>query len=188
MRAPRPRRAALLAAGIVLGTLSLSSGCASLEQEWEAMKRDFSMAPEPRLPEPGGNYKPRVVDPRPLIGEKNEREVVALPRPAPIPPPAPEPVATTAPVYGSSAPVAKEASLIIGDIDEEEVVEKAPAKAKPAEPERPATYKVKNGDTLTHIAQRFYGSARRWRKIYDANRDKLRGPDQIRFGQVLTLP
>lgn len=49
-------------------------------------------------------------------------------------------------------------------------------------------YTVEAGDTLSHIAQRFYGKAGRWRAIFDANRDQLDDPDLIRPGQVLVVP
>lgn len=49
-------------------------------------------------------------------------------------------------------------------------------------------YTVEPGDTLSHIAQRFYGRAGRWRAIFEANRDQLDDPDLIRPGQVLLIP
>lgn len=48
-------------------------------------------------------------------------------------------------------------------------------------------YTVVSGDTLSHIAQRFYGTAN-WQPIFDANRDQLDDPDKIRPGQVLAIP
>ena len=50
------------------------------------------------------------------------------------------------------------------------------------------TYTVQPGDTLSHIAQHFYGQASRWHAIFAANRDQLDDPDLIRPGQVLTIP
>ena len=52
----------------------------------------------------------------------------------------------------------------------------------------PRTYTVVAGDTLSHIAQRFYGKASRWPAIFEANRDKLSDPDRIFPGQVLRIP
>ena len=49
-------------------------------------------------------------------------------------------------------------------------------------------YTVKQGDTLSHIAQRYYGKASDWRRIYDANRATIENPDLIHPGQELTLP
>jgi nucleoid-associated protein YgaU len=50
------------------------------------------------------------------------------------------------------------------------------------------TYTVRNGDTLSAIAQQHYGKASRWHAIFEANRDQLDDPDLIRPGQVLKLP
>lgn len=49
-------------------------------------------------------------------------------------------------------------------------------------------YTVASGDTLSEIAERFYGSAGRWRLIYDANRDVLPSPDRLRLGMQLVIP
>jgi nucleoid-associated protein YgaU len=50
------------------------------------------------------------------------------------------------------------------------------------------TYTVKAGDTLSAIAQQFYGKANEYQKIFEANKDKLRDPDHIRAGQELVIP
>ena len=49
------------------------------------------------------------------------------------------------------------------------------------------TYTVASGDTLSHIAKRFYGKPD-WQPIFDANRDQLDDPDKIVPGQVLKIP
>jgi nucleoid-associated protein YgaU len=50
------------------------------------------------------------------------------------------------------------------------------------------TYTVVKGDSLSKIAQEYYGDANQWRKIFEANRDSIRDPDLIHPGQVLTIP
>jgi nucleoid-associated protein YgaU len=50
------------------------------------------------------------------------------------------------------------------------------------------SYMVVKGDTLSAIAQRFYGKASLWTKIHEANKDQVPNPDLIRPGQVLRLP
>ena len=50
------------------------------------------------------------------------------------------------------------------------------------------TYTVKPGDTLSKIAQQFYGKTSEYNKIFEANRDKLSNPDQIQAGQELVIP
>ena len=56
-------------------------------------------------------------------------------------------------------------------------------------PERAGkTYTVASGDSLSKIAQREYGDAKEWRRIFEANRDKIKNPDLIHPGQVLDIP
>lgn len=50
------------------------------------------------------------------------------------------------------------------------------------------TYTVQKGDTLSHIAQRQYGKASEYKRIFEANRDQLNNPDQIREGMTLRIP
>jgi len=49
-------------------------------------------------------------------------------------------------------------------------------------------YEVKPGDTLGAIAQRFYGKASLYPKIFEANRDILTDPNLIKVGQKLKIP
>ena len=57
-----------------------------------------------------------------------------------------------------------------------------------AAPAAADTYTVKSGDSLSKIAKHLYGDANSWHKIFDANRDKIKNPDLIHPGQVLTIP
>ncbi len=50
------------------------------------------------------------------------------------------------------------------------------------------TYTIAKGDTLSHVAKRFYGKAKFWRQIHEANRDTIENPDRIFPGQVIRLP
>ncbi len=52
----------------------------------------------------------------------------------------------------------------------------------------PPTYVVQPGDTLSSISKRIYGSSRRWKDIFKANRDRLVSPESVRQGQTLRLP
>ncbi|UCD48543.1 MAG: LysM peptidoglycan-binding domain-containing protein [Phycisphaerales bacterium] len=47
---------------------------------------------------------------------------------------------------------------------------------------------VQNGETLSGIAQQYYGSASRWRSIVEANRDTIKDPDRISPGTKLIIP
>lgn len=54
--------------------------------------------------------------------------------------------------------------------------------------EREKQYTVAAGDSLSKIAQREYGDAAKWQRIYEANRATVTNPNLIHPGQVLTLP
>ena len=58
----------------------------------------------------------------------------------------------------------------------------------PVTPVAKRTYTVKAGDSLSKIAEREYGDASQWKKIYEANRDAIKNPDLIHPGQTFTLP
>jgi len=55
-------------------------------------------------------------------------------------------------------------------------------------PAEESIYEVQLGDTLGHIAHRFYGKAGAYMKIFEANRDILDNPDLIKVGQKLRIP
>ncbi len=56
----------------------------------------------------------------------------------------------------------------------------------PAAEER--SYVVVKGDTLSKIAQKFYGKASAWPRIHEANKDVIKDPDRIYPGQKLRIP
>lgn len=53
---------------------------------------------------------------------------------------------------------------------------------------RVRTYTVRGGDTLIGIAQRFYGSGSHWRRIMEANSDRIDDPASITVGMELHIP
>lgn len=50
------------------------------------------------------------------------------------------------------------------------------------------TYTVKSGDCLWNIAKKYLGNGARYTEIYNLNKDKIKNPNLIYVGQVLTLP
>jgi nucleoid-associated protein YgaU len=50
------------------------------------------------------------------------------------------------------------------------------------------THVVQSGDTLSKIAEKYYGDASLYTKIFQANRDLLSDPNKIRPGQKLRIP
>ena len=48
---------------------------------------------------------------------------------------------------------------------------------------------VKKGDTMYSIARLYYkGDVHKWHAIYDANRDRIPDPNQLKVGQTLVIP
>jgi nucleoid-associated protein YgaU len=52
----------------------------------------------------------------------------------------------------------------------------------------PQTYTVAAGDTLSHLAMRFYGLSTKWPQIQQANPDTLKNPHYLYIGQQLLIP
>jgi LysM repeat protein len=68
------------------------------------------------------------------------------------------------------------------------IIEQAYTDALIIHHESPRSYTIRPGDTLSSIAQRFYGSAADWRGLYQVNRSVVRNPDVIYPGEVLDVP
>lgn len=49
-------------------------------------------------------------------------------------------------------------------------------------------HRVKQGDTLSDLAQRYLGSSARFRELYEANHNVLRSPDDLRVGSMIRIP
>jgi len=64
----------------------------------------------------------------------------------------------------------------------------APAEPLPPPSGQAVEYLVKPGDSLSRIAQSYYGSTRHADFIFRSNRDVLASPDRLRVGQTLRLP
>lgn len=64
----------------------------------------------------------------------------------------------------------------------------APKKTQPKTENKTRTYTVKSGDCLWRIAQNLLGKGSRYTEIYNLNRDKIKNPNLIYTGQVLTIP
>jgi LysM repeat protein len=68
------------------------------------------------------------------------------------------------------------------------VAEQAYTDALVVHHEQTRHYTVQPGDTLSSIAQRFYGNPADWRGLYQANRSVIQNPDVIFAGEVLNVP
>jgi nucleoid-associated protein YgaU len=49
-------------------------------------------------------------------------------------------------------------------------------------------HEVKRGDTLSKIAEEYYGDKMLYPKIFEANKDILKDPNKIKPGQKLRIP
>jgi LysM repeat protein len=68
------------------------------------------------------------------------------------------------------------------------LVEQAHTDALVMHHEQTRSYTVQPGDTLSAIAQRFYGDPADWPWLYQANRSVIQNPDMIYPGEVLNVP
>jgi NitT/TauT family transport system substrate-binding protein len=72
----------------------------------------------------------------------------------------------------------------------------SPVSTKPVQPSAPPApkmaagelYTIKAGDTLSKLAERYYGAAGQWEKIYEANSASIKNPNYIFIGQKITIP
>jgi nucleoid-associated protein YgaU len=71
-----------------------------------------------------------------------------------------------------------------------------PVSVKAAQPSSATTFKIakgeehtiRAGDTLTKLAEQYYGSAGKWERIYEANRESIKNPNYVFIGQKITIP
>ncbi len=97
------------------------------------------------------------------------------------PPAAPEP--PTMP----STPVVEPSSASSDSVQETPAAPRQVTRAETA-PAAPTTYVVQKGDTLEKIAKKVYGDAKRWPRIYKANKVLLKNANRVYPGQRLTIP
>lgn len=102
-------------------------------------------------------------------------EQVPRPEPQPVTEAPPQPVDTTAnahPTENAASPAPQP----------------MPKENYPPAEKQAQNYVVKRGDTLQKISQKFYGTTKKWRKIYEANRKTLKDPDKLAEGDKLIIP
>lgn len=107
----------------------------------------------------------------------------SVPPPRPLPASSTETAAAPAPAPAPMQPAYTPAPSNMRAMDE------------PLTPSRSArstgggrTYVVKKGDTLSEISQRMYGDSTRWRRIWDANRGRVKDPKKLQVGTRLIIP
>ena len=63
-----------------------------------------------------------------------------------------------------------------------------PVVTAPASAPETRFHTVTEGDSLSRISMRYYGTPNRWQEIYSANRDVLQGSSVLRVGMQLRIP
>ena len=91
-----------------------------------------------------------------------------------------EPVATDTVVAIPSTPMVEEVT------EDTAVIENAPE--LPVYQQFIATEEIREGSRLTWLAYRYYGNKDLWVYIYDANKDHLGNPNEIRVGTPIRIP
>jgi nucleoid-associated protein YgaU len=80
------------------------------------------------------------------------------------------------------------AQELTADISIDPNARPAQAKGASASGGQQQTYTVRAGDSLSKISKEMYGNANDYMKIFEANRDVLTDPNQIKPGQTLRIP
>jgi len=63
-----------------------------------------------------------------------------------------------------------------------------PTSRDPGGPPPLRQYRLRDGDTVENVAERFLGSAARAKEIFEANREVLSRPDLLPVGKTIVLP
>ena len=61
-------------------------------------------------------------------------------------------------------------------------------KASVANSNRRITHKIKANDSLFKLAKRYYNDGSKWKKIFQANKNKMSNPNSLKIGQELLIP
>jgi nucleoid-associated protein YgaU len=89
----------------------------------------------------------------------------------------------------ASTPEQKEkAILMAGNVEGVEKVNADALEAPAQQAVQVDYYIIQSGDTLSKIAQRFYGNASAYPKIFEANREVIEDPNKIYPGQKIRIP
>ena len=79
-------------------------------------------------------------------------------------------------------------NMIVGNVKYIEAVDDSALRSPQPQAARPKVHEVQSGDTLSSIADKYYGEANAYQRIFEANQPMLSDPDEIYPGQVLIIP
>jgi len=68
------------------------------------------------------------------------------------------------------------------------MAEETQGQGKPEKWDATQWHEVKKGETLSKIAEKYYGDPSLYPQIFEANRDVLKDPNLIKVGQKLRIP
>lgn len=89
----------------------------------------------------------------------------------------------------SDDPAAVEkAILMVGNIEGVHEVVNNTNQPLVGETEKTEYYEIQSGDTLSKLAQKYYGDASAYNRIFEANREVIKDPDLIFVGQKIRIP
>ncbi len=175
----------------------------SEEARWQQVIRDnYSGYEAPRTAPPAvvDNVSPRLIEEEQLRKSQNA-ESAGAPAASDDPASAVDKAAdgSSAEVKNDSAPQAEEKAVEEKKADDKKAAaaEKKPADDKKADAGKPEAkkeavkgdvYEVVAGDSLGKIAQKFYGDARRFDIIVNANEQLKADPNKLRVGMKLVIP
>lgn len=86
-----------------------------------------------------------------------------------------------------SAEALEKAVLVAGNVEGVAEVRSDNVVA-PAAKDKVEYYEIVSGDTLSAIAQKYYGKASAYPRIFEANREVIKDPDKIYVGQKIRIP
>jgi nucleoid-associated protein YgaU len=86
-----------------------------------------------------------------------------------------------------SAEAMEKAVLMAGNVQGVSAVKADGIKAPPQQAQV-EYYVIQKGDSLSAIAKRYYGEAKDYPRIFDANREVIKDPDLIYPGQKIRVP
>jgi nucleoid-associated protein YgaU len=86
-----------------------------------------------------------------------------------------------------SAEAMEKAVLMAGNVQGVSEVKADGIKAPPQQAQV-EYYVIQKGDSLSAIAKRYYGNAKEYPRIFDANREVIKDPDLIYPGQKIRVP
>ena len=114
--------------------------------------------------------------------KKIEQEIASAPKVNPA-------ISVTTPSSAPAAPSVDHPNrIVIPPIEDTSTAPSSSAVLELTGPKEAVTYTVQKDDTLQKIAKKYYGSYGAWLKIYNANKEKIKNPNLLKSGTVITIP